>query len=214
MHELPLRLLSSLQVIWPLWFRLNWNDCGRRLGKSGVFSLIDPSLRQLVNRQFSLLWPLCRTKSAFLIYFFMSHLLTKSHLHDFSSSTKNVSVYFNGTVYCILVSMHTDEYMSWISHKFLVNLMWSGDFMILSLILHFYFSMLFHKHRMRTDFGPYNPWTEIFLKCINSCVHDRLCCGVNKRSSELLLGLPSSIILNTNSFKLQVEKEYKPMRLN
>lgn len=47
MHELPLHLVSSLQVIWPLWFRLDWNDCGRRAGKSGVFSLIDPSHHRL-----------------------------------------------------------------------------------------------------------------------------------------------------------------------
>ena len=51
MHELPLRLRSSLQVIWPLWLRLDWNDCGRRPGKSGVFSLIDPSRRELCSRR-------------------------------------------------------------------------------------------------------------------------------------------------------------------
>ena len=30
MHEPPGSLLSSLQVIWPLWFGQDWNDCERR----------------------------------------------------------------------------------------------------------------------------------------------------------------------------------------
>lgn len=33
MHELPLSLSSSLQVIWPLWFGQDWNDCERRPGE-------------------------------------------------------------------------------------------------------------------------------------------------------------------------------------
>lgn len=67
MHELPLSLLSSLQVIWPLWFGQDWNDCERRLGKSGVFLLIDPRACQLCCRRHAAL--VLESQSGIVLHF-------------------------------------------------------------------------------------------------------------------------------------------------